>query len=131
MEKAINEEYSDKLNAFKEELEERYQAEKQARLPDYPIFMVQTENIGYDAKGNNSDKLISKNEFNNDKGDTVIVETYQNDLFNTEKIKHRQLDKGKEIDVLIKEIMLPNTGLVGELTRFIETVEAGQDSFFF
>jgi type I restriction enzyme M protein len=128
--KAINEEYSDKLNAFKEELDERYQAEKQVRLPDYPIFMAIAENIGYDAKGNNSDKLISKKEFDNDKGEKIIIEIYQNDLFNTEKTKHRQLDKGKEVDVLIKETMLPNTGLIGELTRFIEAVEARQDSFF-
>lgn len=129
--KAINEEYSDKLNAFKEELEERYQAEKQARLPDYPIFMAIAENIGYDAKGNNSDKLISKKEVDNDKGEKIIIETYQNDLFNTEKTKHRQLDKGKEVDVFINETILPNTGLIGELTRFIEAVEAGENPINF
>ena len=128
--KAINEEYNDKLNAFKEQLEERYQAEKQARLPDYPIFMAIAENIGYDAKGNNSDKLISKKEFDNDNGEKVIIETYQNDLFITEKIKQKQLDKGKEIDVLINEMMLPNTGIIGELKRFIEAVETGQDANF-
>lgn len=47
----ISDEYNDKLNAFKEELEECYQAEKQARLPDYPIFMAIAEHIGYDATG--------------------------------------------------------------------------------
>ncbi len=35
---AISDQYNDKLNALKEELEERYQVEKQARLLDYPIL---------------------------------------------------------------------------------------------
>ncbi len=55
---AISEQYNDKLNAFKEELEERYQAEKQARLLDYPIFMAIAEYIGYDATG----KTIAQND---------------------------------------------------------------------
>ena len=48
---AISDGYNDKLNAFKEELEARYQADKQAKLPDYPIFMAIAEHIGYDATG--------------------------------------------------------------------------------
>jgi type I restriction enzyme M protein len=48
---AISDQYSNKLNALKEELEENYQSEKQARLPDYPIFMAIAEYIGYDATG--------------------------------------------------------------------------------
>lgn len=48
---AISDEYNDKLNALKEGLEESYQAEKQAQLPDYPIFMAIAEYIGYDATG--------------------------------------------------------------------------------
>jgi len=47
----ISEAYNEKLNVLKEELEERYQAEKQAKLPDYPIFMAIAEHIGYDATG--------------------------------------------------------------------------------
>lgn len=49
--KSVNEEYSEKLNTFKEELEELYQSEKQAKLANYPIFMAIAENIGYDATG--------------------------------------------------------------------------------
>jgi len=79
--KAISDEYSDKLNAFKEELEESYQAEKQTRLLDYPIFMAIADNIGYDATGR-----------------TIP----QNDL----------------------------PAITGELRRFIEAIETGQDSFF-
>lgn len=47
----ISQGYSEKLNAFYEELEERYQAEKQAKLPNYPVFMAIAEFIGYDATG--------------------------------------------------------------------------------
>jgi type I restriction-modification system DNA methylase subunit len=54
----ISQEYNDKLNAFKEELEERYQAEKQAKLPDYPIFMAIAEFIGFDATG----RIIPQND---------------------------------------------------------------------
>jgi type I restriction-modification system DNA methylase subunit len=79
--KAINEEYSEKLNALKEELEESYQADKQKKLLDYPIFMAIAENIGYDATG----KTIPQND-------------------------------------------LPE--ITAELSRFIEAIETGQDSFF-
>lgn len=55
---AISEEFSDKIAAFKEELEERYQAERREALPDYPIFMAIAEFIGYDATG----KTIPQND---------------------------------------------------------------------
>lgn len=55
---AISDEFNEKLNAFKEELEERYQTEKSTRLLNYPIFMAIAENIGYDATG----KEISQND---------------------------------------------------------------------
>ncbi|MEQ1636600.1 MAG: N-6 DNA methylase [Methylococcales bacterium] len=48
---AISDEFNEKLNALKEELEENYQTEKQKQLPDYPIFMAIAEHIGYDATG--------------------------------------------------------------------------------
>ena len=40
------------------------------------------------------------------------------------------IDNGKEVEVTVKEIILPNTGIAGELKRFIGAIEAGQDSFF-
>lgn len=55
---AINDQYNEKLNALKEQLEERYHIEKQERLPDYPIFMAIAENIGYDATG----RIIPQND---------------------------------------------------------------------
>jgi len=54
----ISAEYTEKLNALKEELEEAYQQARQTKLPDYPIFMAIAEDIGYDATG----KQTGKNE---------------------------------------------------------------------
>lgn len=47
----ISAEYTEQLNALKEQLEEAYALAKRAKLPDYPIFMAIAENIGYDATG--------------------------------------------------------------------------------
>jgi type I restriction enzyme M protein len=49
--KTINEEFTDKINNFKEELEELYQTQKRERLENYPIFMAIADNIGFDATG--------------------------------------------------------------------------------
>ncbi len=49
--KAVNEEFTDKINNFKEELEEFYQTQKRERLENYPIFMAIADNIGFDATG--------------------------------------------------------------------------------
>jgi type I restriction enzyme M protein len=43
--------YAEKVNALKDELNEKYLKCKQSELPDYPIFMAIAENIGYDATG--------------------------------------------------------------------------------
>lgn len=47
----ISAEYTDKINALKEVLEEAYQQSKQTQMPDYQIFMAIAEDIGYDATG--------------------------------------------------------------------------------
>lgn len=47
----ISAEYTEKINSFKEELNDIYLKEKQTKLPDYPIFMAIAEDIGYDATG--------------------------------------------------------------------------------
>ncbi len=44
-------EFTEQVNALKEQLEEAYTQRKQAELPDYPIFMAIAEDIGYDATG--------------------------------------------------------------------------------
>ncbi|MBL8092374.1 MAG: hypothetical protein JNJ43_18720, partial [Anaerolineales bacterium] len=52
--------FTDKVNALKEELTEKYFAEKSNTLDDYPIFMAIAEDIGYDATGRptNNNELI-------------------------------------------------------------------------
>ena len=47
----IQNEFSEKINALKDELQDAYLKEKQSQLPDYPIFMAIAEDIGYDATG--------------------------------------------------------------------------------
>ena len=47
----ISSDYTEKINALKEQLEEAYALAKQNKLPDYPIFMAIAEDIGYDATG--------------------------------------------------------------------------------
>lgn len=47
----ISAQYTEKINSFKEELNDIYLKEKQIKLPDYSIFMAIAEDIGYDATG--------------------------------------------------------------------------------
>lgn len=56
----LQQEFTDKVNSLKEELAEKYFAEKQSKLDDYPIFMAIAEDIGYDATGRstNNNELI-------------------------------------------------------------------------
>ncbi|PTX06446.1 type I restriction enzyme M protein [Capnocytophaga leadbetteri] len=56
--KEIQEEFSEKVNNLKEELQDAFLTEKQKKLKDYPIFMAIAEEIGYDATG----KKIAVNE---------------------------------------------------------------------
>lgn len=57
----INAEHIEKVNNFKEELTEAYQATIKEYLvanplEDYPIFMAIAEDIGYDATGKSTNK---------------------------------------------------------------------------
>ena len=49
--KEIQEEFSEKVNNLKEELQDAFLTEQQRKLKDYPIFMAIAEEIGYDATG--------------------------------------------------------------------------------
>lgn len=49
--KEIQDEFTEKINNLKEELQDTYLSEKQTKLTDYPIFMAIAEEIGYDATG--------------------------------------------------------------------------------
>jgi type I restriction-modification system DNA methylase subunit len=47
----LQQEFTEKVNLFKEEMTEKYFSSKQNILDDYPIFMAIAEDIGYDATG--------------------------------------------------------------------------------
>jgi len=128
--KEISEEYGEKINEFKEALEERYLAEKQRQLQDYPIFMAIAENIGYDAAGKNTYRTLSREEYEDAEGVKFIKEIQQNDLFTVELAKRCELKDGKDTETTVSEIVVPDAGIVGELRRFIEAIETGQDDFF-
>ena len=49
--KEIQEDFAQKINNLKEELQDAFLTEKQKKLKDYPIFMAIAEEIGYDATG--------------------------------------------------------------------------------
>lgn len=50
----LQQDFTEKVNLFKEELTEKYFEAKQMDLDDYPIFMAIAEDIGYDATGRNT-----------------------------------------------------------------------------
>jgi type I restriction enzyme M protein len=128
--KGISEEYSEKIESFKEELEERYQAEKQRNLRDYPVFMAIADNIGYDAAGKNTYRVLSREVYEDADGAKFVKEIQHNDLFTVELTKRRELKDGKDTETTVSEIVVPDAGIVGELRRFIEAIESGQDDFF-
>lgn len=125
----ISEEYGERFGGLREDLEERYQSEKRRQLLDYPIFMAIADNIGYDAAGRNVYKTISREEYERD-GVTFLKEIQQNDLFTVELVKRRELKDGKDTETTVSEIVQLDAGIVGELRRFIEAIENGQDDFF-
>ena len=47
----LQQQFTEKVNLFKEEMTEKYFEAKQNLLDDYPIFMAIAEDIGYDATG--------------------------------------------------------------------------------
>jgi type I restriction enzyme M protein len=130
----ISEEYNEKTSEFKEELEERYQIEKHNKLQDYPILMAIADNIGYDAAGKDTFKVISEveHEETDDEGVThrFIKKVQQNDLFTVEILKERKLENGKDVENTISETLQPDAGIVGELRRFIQAIENDTDPFF-
>lgn len=126
----ITEEYSEKIENFKEDLEERYQAGKRGALQDYPIFMAIADNIGYDAAGRNTYRILRREEYEDADGAKFVKETQQNDLFTVELTKRLELKDGKDTETTISEIIVPDAGIIGQMRRFIEAVESGQDDFF-
>ena len=91
----INQQFTDKINDLKEQLNERYQQERSKQLPDYPILMAIAENIGYDATGKRSAKVISKDEKVED-GYRYIIEHLSHDLFDEKITRKYELHDNKD-----------------------------------
>ncbi len=87
--------------------------------------MAISENIGYDATGRNSDRLLTRVETVDEKGEKLIIETVENDLFALELRKRKQLESDKEVEITFSETILPDTGIVSELKRFIAHMMSG------
>lgn len=119
----VNQFYSDKISELQEEMTARYQEERAKQLPDYPIFMAIAENIGYDATGKTSAKLLSKNEVieGNYK---LVTEELSHDLYDEKITKKYDLHDDKEELSTKKEIV--NAGILKELRNFITAVENGR-----
>jgi type I restriction enzyme M protein len=119
----INQKYADLLSELQEEMQERYREEKAKQLPDYPILMAIAENIGYDATGKNSAKLIDKKEIieGNYK---KIIEHLSHDLYDEEIIKTYSVHDDKE-EVSTKKTVLQG-GILKELSNFIKAVDNGR-----
>ncbi|WP_412476412.1 restriction endonuclease subunit M [Flavobacterium sp. TBRC 19031] len=119
----VNQFYSDKISELQEEMTVRYQEERAKQLPDYPIFMAIAENIGYDAVGKTSAKLLSKNEIieGNYK---LVTEELSHDLYDEKITKKYDLHDDKEELSTKKEIV--DAGILKELRNFITAVENGR-----
>ena len=118
----VNQLYSDKISELQEEMTARYQEERAKQLPDYPIFMAIAENIGYDATGKTSAKLLSKNEVieGNYK---LVTEELSHDLYDEKITKKYDLHDDKEELSTKKEII--DAGILKELRNFITAVNNG------
>ena len=118
----VSQEYSDKITELQEEMTVRYQEERAKQLPDYPIFMAIADNIGYDATGKTSAKLVSKNEVieGNYKW---VTEELSHDLYDERITKKYDIHNDKEELSTKKEII--NAGILKELRNFITAVDNG------
>lgn len=118
--------YNDNINEIKENLQDEYLTALSQEVINYPIFMAITENIGYDAVGRDSTKLVSSKEFT-DKGVKKLEELRKSDLFTKKYIK-RKNDSGKWITE--SEQWIESTDVATELKRFIHEIKKGEESFF-
>jgi type I restriction enzyme M protein len=114
--------HNEKINDFYDSIDEIYQTEL-SKIQDYPIFMAIADNIGFDATGKSTDKTIATQEWV-ENGETWLKETKENDFFQFETIRKKDSKTTKKTQVL------QNTGIAGELSKFIEAIENGQDHFF-
>ncbi|MCU0438058.1 MAG: N-6 DNA methylase [Raineya sp.] len=120
---------NEQINAFKESIDEIYEEEK-SKFFDYPIFMAIAENIGYDATGKDSYKVLSREEKYIYNKQEYIREVQENDLFVSEVLKIKEYTDGKWQEVVKYQTILDNASILTELRNFINAIEKGKDSFF-
>jgi len=116
----ITQQYNDKISELQEEMTVSYQKERAKQLPNYPIFMAIADNIGYDATGKNSSKLLSKNEIIEGNYKTVIEEV-SHDLYDERISKKYDIHDDKEELATKKEVL--DAGILKELRNFINAIE--------
>lgn len=119
----INQGYTDKINELKEGLNKEYQFEKVNQLPDYPILMAIADNIGYDATGKRSSKVVSKNEVIKG-GYKEIIEHLSHDLFD-EKITRRYELHDDKNEISTRKITI-SAGILKAVSQFINDVDNGR-----
>lgn len=119
-------EYREKIDEVKETIQDEYLKEFSQALVNDKIFMAIAENIGYDAPGRDCSKLVSSKEFTENETDK-LEEIRQHDLF-TRRLVKRKNEEDKWVTE--SETSLDGTGISGDLARFIECIEAGDESFF-
>lgn len=118
----INQQFADKIADLKEQLNEAYQQERASQLPDYPIMMAIADNIGYDATGKRSAKLVSKEEIIQG-GYKDIVEHLSHDLF--DEIVTLRYDIHDEKDEISTKKNIEHAGILKAVANFIKDIENG------
>lgn len=116
--KETSDHFNTLISNLKEEMEDYYLEARRSKLPDYQILMAIAENIGYDATGKESSKLISKQELIEGKHQ-VIVEKRNHDLYSEEIIKTLDMQGN---DVKTEKTVIPD-GILEALKSFINQIE--------
>lgn len=118
----INQQFADKIADIKEQLNETYQQARASQLPDYPILMAIADNIGYDATGKRSAKLVSKEEIIQG-AYKDIIEHLSHDLF--DEIVTRRYDIHDEKDEISTKKNIVHAGILKAVANFIKDIENG------
>lgn len=118
----INQQFADKIADLKEQLNEAYQEARANELPDYPILMAIADNIGYDAAGKRSAKLLSKEEIIQG-AYKDITEHLSHDLF--DEVVTRRYDMHDDKDEISTKKTILEQGILKAVSQFIKDIENG------
>lgn len=126
---AINEQFTEQWNNLQTQALDAYQQAKQTQaqvtphLHNYPIFMAIANNIGYDATGKDSTTLIAEQITPDGKQKTEHRQDDLSDKLITKPLNNQQYTTQTEQ-------IIPNTGIIGALKQFIESIENNTDANF-